>query len=147
MPDLLAGTTILAQDITEEQFDDQGTSETGFTDTTYVAGANTCGTTFVAPTTGNVRIMWHARFESNTAGERVTVSMEVREGGTIGSGTVVSAATDGASLESEARLAAGMWRDIFGLTPGSTYNCRTMHRITGGNGDIFVRTIAVTPLT
>lgn len=158
MPDLLAGSTILAQDTPVPGADEEATDETGFTDTSYVAGAAaTCGTTFTAPTSGRVITLWHARFETNTVNVRVLVSVEVRAGAVIGSGTVVSAASDTSAIESgsndtsvggNSRMQAPMFRIVSGLTPGDTYNVRTMHRMTSaGNGDIFDRSVAVLPLS
>lgn len=158
MPDLTAGSTILAQDTPTPAEASQNADETGFTDTSYTAGASECGDTFVAPTSGRVLVLWHSRFETNTTNTRTLVTVEVRTGGTIGSGTVVSAASDTSALESisndaaggvggNARLQAGMWRIVSGLTAGDTYNVRTMHRMTSaGNGDIFDRSVAVIPL-
>jgi hypothetical protein len=158
MPDLTAGSTVLAQDFPAPESNTQAADEAGFTDTSYTAGANVCGTTFTAPTSGRVLVLWHARFETNTTGVRATVSVEVRTGSSIGSGTVVSAASDASALESisdgdaagvgtNARMQAGMWRIVSGLTPGDSYNVRTMHRVSGtGSGDIFDRNVAVVPL-
>lgn len=158
MPDLLAGTTVLAQDTPVSETVSDATDETGFTDTAaYAAGGTEVGITFTAPTTGRVVVLWHARFETNTTDVRALVSIQVREGATIGSGTIVSDTTDTSALEtssddtsvgSNARLQAAMFRIVTGLTAGDTYNVRTMHRMSAaGNGDIFDRSIAVIPLS
>lgn len=151
-----AGDTIRALDFPAHAFTSVAADETAFTDTAYVAGASVCGVTFVAPSSGAVQISWHARCESNTINLSVMVSTQLREGGTIGSGTIVHSPADTRALEgpaddpagTKARIQASMYTVAAGLTAGSTYNVRTMHRITGaGDGDIFDRSILVTPLT
>jgi hypothetical protein len=146
-----AGDFILAVDFPDAAHAEQNADETGFSNTTYGGGSNACGVAFVAPTSGRVRVDWYAYFESNGA-QQVYVSAAVRQGGVIGSGTVVEAATDTRCLTSQTAAddrAGGMYRYISGLTAGQTYNARVEHRVDsgGGTGDMFNRTILVTPLT
>ena len=128
------------------------TDVTGFTNTAYAPGTPACGLTFVAPTSGTVHILMSARFESNTAGVRALVSFGVRTGGTIGSGTVVSASANGKALTTPTdatgggnqRAAGSVFEVVQGLTGGNTYNVQTEHLIeSAGNGDIFDRGLIV----
>lgn len=127
----------------------EGTDIAGFTSTTFTQGSPVCGVAFAAPPTGQVTIIWHARFEPNTA-VRVLVSIGVRAGGTVGSGADEAVAADNWSIEStataDARIQASAHRTIVGLTPGSTYNVVTEHKVSAaGNGDIYDRAITVIP--
>lgn len=133
--------------------DHEGTDETAFTSTTYTTGANVCGISFIAPTSGSVTVWWSARFQVNTAARWVGVTVEVKTGSTLGSGTVVSAGADNSCLESsqttgaggDSRTQAAMYRKVDGLTAGSTYNVVTQHRVINGvgNGDIYERDVMV----
>lgn len=141
--------TIRAGDFPATASDVETSDETAFADTSYTLGGTTVGTTFVAPTSGAVIVLWSARFESNTAAVRALVTMEVREGSTIGSGAQVSATGDASALEShtQARQQAGTFRYVSGLTAGDTYNVSLWHRISGaGTGDVFDRSVAVIPV-
>jgi hypothetical protein len=145
-----AGQKLRAIDFTDAASNEQNADETGFSNTTYGGGANTCGVAFVAPTSGRVKVEVYAYFESNGA-QQAYVSAAVRQGGVIGSGTVVEAASDTRCLTSQTAgddRAGVVYRYISGLTPGNTYNARAEHRVDsgGGTGDIFNRTILVTPL-
>jgi hypothetical protein len=136
-------------DATDAVSDIDSTDETAFTDTAYALGGTTVGQSFVAPTSGAVLVIWAARIQSNTAAVRGLSSAEVRTGGTIGSGTVVSAAGDQSALETGAadRLQASRHRLVTGLTAGSTYNVSLWHKVSSaGNATIFDRDVAVYPL-
>lgn len=151
-----AGSVIYAADTPAVASAADGTDEAGFTSTTYIPGAVVVGTSFTAPTSGIVLIVWGARVESNTASRSVLLSVEVRDGATIGSGTVVSASSDDSAIEtpqdasagSNARIQASRHRLVTGLTAGMPYNARLTHRMFGGagNGDVFYRDIVVFPM-
>lgn len=133
--------------------------ETAFTSTSYIQGAAVTGVTFTAPTSGAVRVDWRARFQSNSNNTRAAVSVQVRTGGTIGAGTIVSDADDDSALETtqsatagttaaETRTQAGTWRRVSGLTAGTVYNAVVVHKmLSAGNATIFSRSIMVSPLT
>jgi hypothetical protein len=126
--------------------------------TAYTAGSPQVGVTFTAPTSGTVLILFGARPQTNTIGVRCHVSVAVRTGSTIGSGTVIAAASDQCSVETGqptvaggagdgSRLQASRHRVITGLSPGSTYNARTEHKVSvAGSGNVFFRNIDVIPL-
>lgn len=68
------------------------TEDTDFTAVTsvpFIAGSPGCGMTFVAPPSGKVYITVSAYLQENTAGSYAFCGIEVRTGGTIGSGTVI----------------------------------------------------------
>lgn len=144
-----AGQIIRAADFTTPAYANEITDELGFTNTSYTAGSVVCGVTFVAPTSGRVKIDFWGRGEPNTA-NTVFLSAAVRTGGTIGSGSSVLIANDNSAViygaSSSQDFAGSGVRYVSGLTAGSTYNAVTEHRVDGGNGDMFDRSILVYPL-
>src|ERR1051325_4298582 len=94
-----SGSVLYASDTPAVAYVSEGTDEAGFTSTTHIPGTTQVGCTFTAPTSGIVTVLWGARVQSNTASRSVTVTVEVREGATIGAGTVVSAASDDSAIE------------------------------------------------
>jgi hypothetical protein len=71
----------------------------------------------------------------------------VRTGGTVGSGSVVTASADSSSVRSSttALSRSGVSQLITGLTPGSTYNVRLDHRVGAGTGTISSRSVIAQP--
>jgi hypothetical protein len=135
--------------------DYEGTDETTIT-STYSVGTATCGTTFVAPTSGIVVVFWSARVEVATSAGFIGVTVQVASGSTIGSGAVVAgngAAADNSCIETrrgtgtaaDTRIQASMFRIVTGLTPGATYNAVVMHRGISGAiaGTVYERGIMV----
>jgi hypothetical protein len=131
-----------------------GTDNIGETSTSFVVGSPQVGLTFVAPLSGIVFVQVDAHLEENTNGNSAYCGFELRDGGTIGSGTViVAASTDWAVGTSNSVVSGGAARVngmkrrlVTGLTPGATYNVRTMHLTTpGGSVDVFFRAITVEP--
>lgn len=153
MPDLLAGSTVTALDTPPVVTDIADDSYTFTTATFGIAATGgtyaDCAVTFTAPTSGRVLICYGARLvHSTTSGS--LVSAETRTGATIGTGTVVSAASDRCLSHYGATMArAGVSQVLDGLTPGNTYNTRLLHRMTGatGNGTAALRDLSVSPLS
>jgi hypothetical protein len=147
----LAGQTVKALDFAGYASTTNATDETAFTSTSYTLGVSTCGVSFIAPTSGAVKITWGARFALGTDTNLTLVSAEVRTGSTVGSGTVVDAASDNSALEhgqaSTDRLQASRHRAVTGLTAGSTYNVSLWHKTTSGdNSTIYQRDVMVEPI-
>ncbi len=153
MADLLAGSTIRALDTPPTE---QATHGTGYTinGTTFGTGGVTAGTyadcavVFVAPTSGRVKIHTSARL-INAGGSGTLVAPETRQGDTIGSGTVIEAASDGLGVAhyGAAFSRAGACHLLEGLNPGAAYNTRLLHRVSSGTGDIALRELIVEPAT
>jgi hypothetical protein len=142
----------------DEAFDAETADEAAWTNTSFDSGTNVCGTTFIAPESGNVLVLWSARFQSNTNNVRAAVSVSVATGSSIGSGSVVSAASDDSAIETtqssaatatpaETRIQTSMFRRVTGLTAGDTYNVVVQKKVlTAGNGTVFQRDVVVIPL-
>ena len=155
MPDVATGDIITAAYL--RALTNAGSVSTGAVDPSAVttnsltyttAGGTIVGTPFVAPPSGLVMILWEASF--NTAGSTgCLVSFEVRQGSTVGSGTVVTAADDNRALDTRVSTSmrpANFWRQT-GLTPGNSYNVRMIHRsLTGSNSQILRRELTVLPI-
>lgn len=154
-----AGSKLLALDAPAQAVDDEATDETAWTNTSYDSGSSVCGTTFTAPTSGAVLVLWSARLQCGSTGQRALASVSVATGGSVGAGSVVSASSDDSAIETsqsatvtgspagaETRTQAGMWRVVTGLTAGSTYNVVVQKKVFGGSGSIFQRNVAVLPI-
>ena len=158
MPDLLAGSKVKAIDTPPTVSDSQADLFT-FTATTYGVAVTSgtyadCGVAFVAPTTGRVIVKTIGFLRASAAGLGALVAPVIREGATVGSGTVVVAANDMNAIQANGtgsntdgcRLGAEAL--IEGLTPGGIYNVRLEHRVNGsGIGTATRRTVIVAPAT
>lgn len=121
------------------------TTISGITSSEFDAGSPVVGVVFTAPESGQVRVVVGGFVRIELGGNvvrRTELSWELREGGTIGSGTVVEdpklatgvVAEIGAVAGLTASVAASRSRLVGNLTPGVTYNVRTMHRVNTGSG-------------
>jgi hypothetical protein len=152
MPDLLAGTTVRGLDF-PKAVSDRGDTSFDATNTTF-GTASTGGTydevgvVFTAPTSGRVAIHTAARLKNTAAGNGTLAAPEIRIGSTIGSGTAVQAIGDGHGVAdySGAFSRQGATTYVEGLTPGSSYNVRLLHRVSAGTGSIALRELIVVPL-
>ena len=123
--------------------------------TSYFAGTNN-GVAFTAPTSGKVYVTFEGWVGSNGTGNTPLTYMsdEIRTGGTVGSGSIVSgwAASDDRAIINPANditgfsYGWGMLRHLVtGLTPGSQYNVRTVFRAVSSTAAVNKRRILVEP--
>lgn len=107
-----------------------------------------CAVVFDAPASGRVKLSFAARLV-NTGTGGTLVGVETRDGGTIGSGTVVDAVDDqrAVSVYGTDFGRPGADHLLTGLTPGATYNTRLLHRATSGTGSVALRTLIAAPAT
>ncbi len=110
-------------------------------------GGTTHGTSFVAPPSGQVYVTFSGLVGSNaTALRNCYMSVEIRTGGTVGSGTVVQAADDDCAIVYTAASSIAGFKYITasyrfllaGLTAGSTYNAKTFFRTTNADSSAAV---------
>lgn len=104
--------------------------------TSFEAEANPASLVFTAPQSGQISITVNAFIdvEVSSGTRTIFVGWEVREGGTIGSGTIVSSPSDTRAAAvgvSTGRITTASERTVIlgTLTPGSTYNIQTHSRI------------------
>lgn len=113
----------------------QGSIPTG----AYTAGSPVVGMAYTIPASGRVRVAVEAYAQCWSDQNLISVSFEVRSGGTIGSGTVLHAAHSnhavlaGMAVNANAPAIGSGRRSLnfTGLTPGSQINARVMHIRTG----------------
>jgi hypothetical protein len=126
------------------QYDAEDNASGTTQSTTYtptLTGATAVGFSFVAPASGKVTILWASQI-SVTPAAYGFVSIEIRTGGTVGSGTVIMSPTDDYAMAYNSTLAdrRTVHRTISGLTAGATYNLRHQHKCSVGTSTAtFVR--------
>lgn len=150
MPDLLAGTTVLAQDTPSLVEAEAAENEDNISSTTPIPGtAGQCTLTFIAPTTGRVQFLIYLAGRGGSSNEELRLGVEVRQNDVNGAVVASAANPDdavGTSTPTTQRISAH--RTVSSLTPGATYFARTMHWVSGGStADIFHRRLTVTPAT
>lgn len=154
MADIEAGDLISTAWWPESVQVEETTDFANISSTVFIAGTPECSVTFVAPQSGRVAIAVAAEMvNTNTAGNRVNVTFELRLGSTS-AGTLIVAAdivrgvgTTGDTTASQFMVHGNMTM-VQNLTPGSTYFVRTMHKVDGGaNNAIGARRLVVIPLT
>lgn len=121
----------------------------------FAPGTPVVGTTFVGPPSGKVAITVYGYHNISNNSNQGQLSYEVRQGATLGAGTIVLASNaNRALITSRSVTASGqstlggshrrMWT---GAVPGTTYNVRTMHRSEPGvSGTIEFRGVLVEPI-
>lgn len=123
--------------------------------TSFAAGATVNGGTFVAPPSGKVYVTVSGRLECSADTHNSFLSWEMRTGATVGSGTILVAATiDRAVIAGQAvtpgaeAIASGGPRSlVVGLTAGASHNIRTMHMATlAAAGTAYSRRVVVEPV-
>lgn len=149
MPDLAAGTTVLAADWPDSVFAQDSTQFTNLTNTTYTPGSPACAVTFVAPTSGRVLLTVGGRIRGP---DRVFISPQVFEGPDATGQQIITANVilrGVCSYEAGQPHAWSRMTLLDGLIPGAIYYARTAHRADLGSGaaDIFVREIGVRPVS
>lgn len=77
---------------------------------------------FTAPQSGTVLILSSSAIKSSTSGQRATITLDVRSGSTIGSGTVVFTSPVMNSYATDWVEAGCVPVVVTGLTPGATYH-------------------------
>ena len=117
-----------------------------FTNTTYAAGATQCSGTFVAGPAGVAVVTAQSNLQA-AAGGYGLVSFEIRTGTTSSDPLFLAAVDNNAfGVQDIYNNQAGMTTVVTGMTGGTTYFIRTMHRsITGGTGTINFRRLVVIP--
>ncbi len=121
------------------------TTSTSYT-ATFTSGT-ACGFSFIAPQGGSIRISNSATLFHATVGT-TTLSFEIRTGGSVGSGTIITAADDTRSLVQQTSVAVGATKGITvtGLTAGTTYNIQQLWKTSTGTGNSQWKELCVQPI-
>lgn len=122
-----------------------GTTTSG-TYTATLTGGTACGVVFVAPPSGKVTIFNNSGM-LNSGISYCFCAIQIRTGGSIGSGTLVLTASDDESIYflGSNDIRHSMSRLMTGLTAGSTYNVQQLFRVTGGTGTFNRKHLVVQP--
>lgn len=131
----------------------ESTTLNGIVNTTWNAGSPVCGIAFVASMSGKVCITITGDLRQATSAGTIWMSFQLREGNTVGSGTVVTGWDPDVNnalrfqvTAADHRHAASYERMVFGLTAGADYNVRTMHQVSAASsGQIVYRRILIKP--
>lgn len=116
--------------------------------TSYVSIGTQCGTAFTAASTGKAKIDWFTELYVSVANNFGLCTIEVRDGSSVGTGTIVVAAADSLPLarnDNSNQVTASAWHVVTGLTPGSAYNVRLMYRTSAGTLNVGRRSVTVEP--
>lgn len=149
MPDILVGAPISADDFPPAVWASDTTANANISSTSYIAGTPSVELTFVAPTSGAVLLSVGVAASDNVGDNRVHLSPEVRVG-TVAGAVVLAADVTNRGVGIPGEAAANVHRSrttlLTGLTAGTVYYARTMHKVSAGaTADISVREISVTP--
>lgn len=149
MPNILVGAPIAAADRPASVWASDTTQNNNISSTAYIAGTPTVSVTFTAPTSGAVLLSVGVAGADNGGTNRIHLSPEVRVGTVAGAVVLAADVTErGVGLPGEASANVHRSRTtlLTGLTPGTVYFARTMHKVSAGNtADIAVREITVVP--
>ncbi|MEU6781502.1 hypothetical protein ABZ912_20040 [Nonomuraea angiospora] len=149
MPDILVGTPIQAADRPASVWASDATANNNIGSTSYIAGTPQVSVTFVAPTSGAVLLSVGVAGADNGGTNRIHLSPEVRVTDVAGAVVLAADVTNrGVGLPGEASANTHRSRTtlLTGLTAGTTYFARTMHKVSAGlTADIAVREITVVP--
>jgi hypothetical protein len=122
-------------------------------------GFGSLGVTFVCPPSGLVYVTIGGYLYQEVAGNQAVLGWQLRDGGTIGSGTVRLSPQDDNSLiigetvdTSEPIVVGASKRTLLGgsfgyaMVVGNTYNIQAQHFVNGGQGTLEHRSVLVEPV-
>ncbi|GAA4924607.1 hypothetical protein GCM10023334_029420 [Nonomuraea thailandensis] len=149
MPNILVGAPVSASDRPASAWASDTTANTDIGSTSFIAGTPQVSLTFVAPTSGAVLLSVGVAGADNGGTNRIHLAPEVRVGSVAGAVVLAADVTSrgvGLPGESSANVHRSRTTLLTGLTAGTTYFARTMHKVSGGlTADIAVREITVIP--
>jgi hypothetical protein len=145
----LSGDKLVATATASSRVDTDGsTTSTSYTAT--LSGSSVPGVAFVAPPSGKVTILFAAATYNSVLGNDNKIAVQVRAGGSVGSGTVFYAANDNDMIlwrpyNALAAHRASSFAEVTGLTPGDTYNAQMMVKTVSGTANFLYKFIKVLP--
>lgn len=146
MPD--AGQISRAVDWPAEVEAIDGTTITGISGTNWQPGSPEVVVSFVAPTSGRVRVTAWMHGDVNT-GPYIILSFEASTDQAFTAPFKTGSFDDAARVSVSSQESAAGSRLVSGLSPGQTYWARTVHRTSSGSDDADIgrRSIHVRPAT
>lgn len=153
MPDLPAGSGVYGADFPPARYDQDWTTISNITTTSYISGTQKVAVNVTAPTSGRLLVCIGAGVRNNAAtNERVIVTYRVLEDSANGAVFTAESAYRGITscgiATSQAFTYLGGFSLESGLTPGRNYYIETRYRSINGAGtaDISSRDILVIPV-
>jgi len=146
----LVGTVIEAGDFPASVYAADTTSIANLSNASFEAGTPECSVTFVAPTSGMVMVSVGLSARDNGGTNAVHLAPEIRVGSSAGT-VVLSANVIARGVGTPGEPTSFMYRSrttiVSGLTGGTAYFARTMHKVSSGStADLQVRDITIVPL-
>jgi hypothetical protein len=124
------------------------TTSTSYTNTLTTTGIH--GVAFIAPPSGKIQIIGRSVASNSNAGSYAQMDYEVRQGSTIGSGTLARTTNNNtagiqqsATANAQGTIVTGGL--LAGLTPGAAYNACLTFMASGSTASFNRRQIAVYP--
>jgi hypothetical protein len=151
VPDTFAGDEITRDHWPAAKIARNLTAIDDISNTSFAAGT-ACELTFTAPYSGRVAVVVQGGIDQDSAGNRAFITYELYLGSDA-TGTLVVAAKEANGISSNGGpasndLICGNLTMVAGLTGGSTYFVRAMHRTEGGaTNDITFRKLIVFPVS
>jgi hypothetical protein len=117
------------------------------TSTSYAALSPTCGTFLNAPPSGVIVVNYNAVLRGSAAANFCAAAPQLRTGLIVGSGTIVSAASDNdaAIVTNTVDIRSAGTVRYTGLTPGAGYNIELLSRVNSGTGNANRRKVLAFP--
>ncbi len=153
MTDYVAGTEVRALDYPPAQYDEEDTLQSNYNSpSSYTEPSNQCRVTFIAPTSGRVKVVLGGGFRDDTNNNQGFLGVEFRE--TNVSGAVV----EPASAYMRGIVSMGEASDYYyhsritilgGLVPGQQYFARVMVKAetaTSASVDLRLKNLAIIPV-
>lgn len=127
----------LAASKAQSSVDNDAFTNASVTYTNVAVGSGSVGLVFTVPASGLVLLHYGGSLAVSVTGNAAFLTIQIREGATIGSGTVVIAASDDNPVE-VVNTAGNPDRQgvqyLFAGTPGTVYNVELLHRVSGSTG-------------
>lgn len=125
---------------------DGTTTSTTFTNSLTTTGV--IGVAFTAPASGKVEVKWTCTGRNSNAGVFTITGFDVRNGSTVGSGSVAFAVDENVAVAVQSDSAGQQLEHTgiglaTGLTPYADYNACIVYRVTANTGTFNRRRISV----
>jgi hypothetical protein len=135
--------------VTNQQNTSGTTASAAYTAT--LTGGTTCSLTFVAPPSASVLVINSTNLENTSSANTALMAFEIRQGASIGAGTVVFAASDTEANTMGGSAGVGVHATVAtpiltGLVAGNTFNCRQMFRTSAGTGTFANKRLTIVPI-
>lgn len=135
--------------------DSDSTTISGITSTSWAAGTPVVSVVFTAPPSGRAFVTVSGTLVQSSNGHETRLSYEVRQGSTVGIGTVALASSSvravvcgrAVNTGGPSMVSASYRRLMTGMSAGTAYHVRAMYSVSGGTGAVESREVTVEPVS